>query len=25
MWPSAYTEHDVENSPYGGDVLAEIS
>ena len=28
IWPSAYTEHDIENSPYKdgkGDVLAEIS
>lgn len=28
IWPSAYTEHDIENSPYkngNGDILAEIS
>ncbi|MBX7322110.1 alpha-L-fucosidase [Clostridium chauvoei] len=25
IWPSEYTKHDVENSPYKGDVLAEIS
>ena len=25
LWPSAYTEHSVKNSPYGGDVVREAA
>jgi len=25
LWPSAYTEHSVKNSPYGGDVVARFA
>ncbi len=25
IWKSAYTDHDVESSPYNGDILEELS